>query len=140
MKNSRYKIKIICGYRKEQEYTIDANEAHKAYFLFNNPDMRGTFESGLALRGSDILRIVPDYQATMGWNHTHQLTDDDYNQMHKEGVMSKFQKIMADAKEIARIGNTEDMRTPLLDLVRGKYIVLEARSGSKFAQKVLASK
>lgn len=137
MKESKFKIKIVCGYRKDQEFTIDANETHKAYYLFNNPDKRGTFNNGLAIKGSDIQRIEPDYNATMGWNHIHQLTSDDWNELQSTGTAQKLQSIMARAKEIARIGESDDFFTPLIDLVTKKYSLLENRSGSDFAQKVL---
>ena len=137
MKESKFKIKIVCGFRKEQEFTINANEAHKAYYLFNNPEMRGTFENGLAIKGSDISRIEPDYAATMGWNHSHQLTGDDWNELHSTGVAGKLQSIMAKAKEIARIGEPDDFFTPLIDLVQNKYLELGGRTGSTYSQKVL---
>ena len=140
MKQSKYKVKIICGFRKEQEYTINANEAHKAYYLFNNPDKRGTFEDGLAIKGSDISRITPDYNAIMGWNHTHVLTDDDYNELRISGVMDKMQNILTSAKEIARIGVPEDFKEALIDLVKTKYPLLASRKGSTFAQEVLEAK
>lgn len=137
MKTSKYKIKVVCGFRKEQEFTIDVNEAHKAYFLFNNPEKRGTFDTGLALKGSDIQRIEPDYNATMGWNHTHQLTSDDWNELRNNGVLDKLLQIMAMAKEVARVGTVEDLQLPLVDL-KGKYQLIGERTGSSFAQKVLS--
>jgi len=140
MKTSKFKIKIVSGYRKEQEFTIDANEAHKAYYLFNNPDKRGTFDTGLAIKGSDIQRIEPDYNATMGWNHTHQLTSDDWNELKDNGSVLKLSEIMSSAKEIARLDNKEDFSLPLIDLVKGKYLSIASRKGSDYAQKVLAGK
>lgn len=140
MKESKYKIKIVCGFRKDQEFTIDANEAHKAYYLFNHPDKRGTFNNGLALKGSDIQRIEPDYNATMGWNPTHQLTGDDWNEIHSSGVMAKFQIIMASAKDIGRHGLIEDLKEPLVYLVKEKYPELGEISGSKYAQELLEAK
>ena len=140
MKQSKYKVKIVCGFRKEQEYTINANEAHKAYYLFNNPDTRGTFDDGLAIKGSDIQRIVPDYNATMGWNHTHVLSDDDYNELRLNGVMQKLQGILASAKEVARIGEANDFKLPLIDLVKEKYPALTDRSGSAFSIEYLEGK
>jgi predicted enzyme related to lactoylglutathione lyase len=140
MKESKYKIKIVCGFRKEQEFTINANEAHKAYYLFNNPEKRGTFNNGLAVKGSDIQRIEPDYNATMGWNHTHQLTSDDWNELHANGVMQKMQGIMASAKEIARVGESQDFITPLVDLVKNKYQAIAERGGSSYAQQLLSNK
>ena len=116
MIQSKYKIKIVCGYRKEQEFSINANEAHKAYYLFNNPEKRGTFENGLAIKGSDIQRIEPDYNATMGWNHTHQLTSEDWNQLNSEGVSDKIRDILFLAKEVARDANPADLARPLIAL------------------------
>lgn len=139
MKTSKYKAKIVCGFRKEQEFTIDANELHKAYYLFNNPEKRGTFNNGLALKGSDIQRIEPDYNATMGWNHTYQLTNDDWTELNTTGVAKKIRGIMAYAKEVARVGTVEDLQTSLIDL-KDKYPLLSDRTGSTFAQQVLEAK
>jgi hypothetical protein len=139
MKTSKYKIKVVCGFRKEQELTIDANEAHKAYYLFNHPDKRGTFNNGLAIKGSDIQRIEPDYNATMGWNHTHQLTGDDWNEIHRTGVADKFLAILAGAKEIGRTAEIADLQKPMIEL-KEKYPALDGRKGSEFAQKVLITK
>lgn len=136
MKTSKYKIKIVCGYRKEQEFTIDANETHKAYYLFNHPDKRGTFNNGLAIKGSDIQRIEPDYVATMGWNHTHQLTHDDHNELRANGVAEKIQGIMYLAKEVARNGKKEELIKPLIEL-KQIYPQLASREGSEYAKKLL---
>lgn len=138
MKTSKYKLKIVCGFRKEQEFTIDANEAHKAYYLFNNPEKRGTFDTGLAIKGSDIQRIEPDYNATMGWTHTHQLTSEDHNELYQNGVKQKLQGIMSSAKEIARIGDATDLSLPLIDL-KDKMFYLN-RGGSDFAKQILGNK
>lgn len=135
---SKYKIKLICGFRQDQEYTVDANEAHKAYYLFNNPEFRTTFSDGLAIQGKDIQRIVADYHATMGWNSTHKLDSDDMNELHRIGVVQKLNEIMANAKEIARVAEPDELNTPMLLLVKGKYA--ELSTGSTFAQKVLENK
>lgn len=139
MKTSKYKVKIVCGYRKDQEFTIDANETHKAYYLFANPDKKMIFSSGLAVKGSDIQRIEPDFNATMGWNQSHLLTGDDHNQLSREGIKDKFQGIMAGAKEIARTGKPQELQTPLIDL-KGAYPALAGRGGSSYAQQVLENK
>lgn len=136
MKKSKYYIRVICGYRKEQEYLVNANEAHKAYYIFTNPDKKAVFDDGLALKGSDIQRIVPDYNSAMGWNPNHQLTNEDWNELHSNGLMEKMQGIMSLAKEVAKNGSQEELTTPLIELSE-KYPQL--RSGSAYAQKILGA-
>lgn len=115
------KVKVIVGFRGEQHHTIDADEAHKAYYLFEHPTERGIFGNGVAIRGQDIQTIVPDYQASMGWNSTHELDSDDHNELNKSGVSGKLQKLMAAAKEIAVLGDPQDMNIPLGELLKNKY-------------------
>lgn len=136
MKTSKFKVRLICGFRQDQEYSIDANEAHKAYYLFTHPDERGVFSDGLAILGRDIQRIVPDYHGTLGINPSHKLTGNDYNQLHAEGTMTKMKTIMSLAKEVAKNEDPEELSTPLIDLHKGKYLELND-GGSKYAQQVL---
>ncbi len=97
------KIKIITGFRKDQFHTIDSEEAHKAYYLFLNPEKRGVFKNGVAIQGSLIQSIEPDYHATMGWNETHQLDSDDWNEINRKGVAKKMKNLLSDAKEVVRL-------------------------------------
>lgn len=113
-------IKIITGFRKDQALSISAEEAHKAYYLFFNPDARSSFSDGLAIKGSEIDRIEPDYQATMGWNHTHVLDEDDMNEIRTKGIDRKLKAIMYQAIEVAKLGEAADLNQPL-SLVIEKY-------------------
>lgn len=97
------KVKIILGFREDQQFTIDGEEAHKAYYIFLNPEKRTIFSNGLAVIGKNIQQIVPDYQATMGWNSTHELDGDDWNEIKKVGIDRKFQKLLSLAKEVASL-------------------------------------
>ena len=99
------KVKIITGFRKDQHHTIEADEAHKAYYLFFNPDKRAIFKNGLALIGADVRGIEPDYNATMGWNHTHELDDYDWNEIRGKGIDNKLRDLLYSAKNIAQSGN-----------------------------------
>lgn len=96
-----YKIKIITGFRQEQYYVIDANEAHKAYYLFNNPEKRGVFNNGVALIGKNIQGIEPAYNETMGWKPTHVLDGDDWEEINLKGVGNQMKKLMSLGKEIS---------------------------------------
>lgn len=100
----KLKIKIITGFRLDQHYTIDAEEAHKAYYLFLNPKERGIFKNGVALIGAHIQGIEPDYNSTMGWNPDHVLTADDLNQIREQGVDGLLRDALYAAKEAATTG------------------------------------
>jgi len=114
------KVKITVGFRKDQHYTIDAEEAHKAYWLFLHPDERGVFENGVALRGQDIQSIEPDYNATMGWNPTYQLGDDDWNELKDSGVDRKLRNILSEAKQVSQIMSAEKINLPLSEVKKMK--------------------
>jgi len=89
--------------------------------LFDHPDTRSTFKDGLAIKGDQIQEIVPDYQGTMGWNATHVLDSDDWNELNGNGVARKMRQIMSAAREIAKLGAPEDLNTPLGELMKNKY-------------------
>lgn len=112
-----YKVKLIVGYRRDQEHTIDADEAHKAYYLFLNPDTRTVFSNGLAIKGDQIQEIVPDYHGSMGWNPTHQLDSDDWNEIHRLGVHRKITHMLSIASQIAQTATAEEINTPLTELI-----------------------
>lgn len=107
MKNLNHlKVKIITGYRKDQYYTISAEEAHKAYFLFLNESKKSIFKdphgNPIAIRGKDIRGIEPDYNAIMGWNPTHSLDSDDWNEIRSKGIDKQIQSALAEATWIAQ--------------------------------------
>lgn len=110
------KIKIKTGFRTDQHYTIDAEEAHKAYWLFLNPNERGVFNNGVALRGQDIQSIEPDYNATMGWNPTHILDSNDWNELREKGIDRKLRDILTSAKQVAQIEAPEKMNLLLSEI------------------------
>lgn len=100
MKNLQ--IKIITGFREDQHYSVPMEEAHKAYYLFLNPEMRGVFSTGLALIGKNIQAIEPDYHSSMGWNKSYLLGPDDYAELRSKGVETKLRDLMYTAKLIAQ--------------------------------------
>jgi hypothetical protein len=118
----KYSVKLIVGFRRDQEHSIPAVEAHKAYYLFTHPDERGIFSNGLAIKGDQIQEIVPDYHNTVGWNASHQLNDDDWNELRGKGIMQKMQFIMSNAKEIGTRGDQRELSTPLNELLKGKSL------------------
>ena len=102
------KVKIITGFREDQHYTIEAEEAHKAYYLFLNPEKRGVFNNGVAVIGKNIQGIEPDYNATMGWNQSHELDDDDWVEIRTKGVDNKLRDVLYNAKQLAYLTKKDE--------------------------------
>lgn len=120
------KIKITTGFRKDQVYSIPVEEAHKAYYLFLNPDARTVFSNGLAIRGSEIQRIEPDFQGTMGWNENHQLGTEDWNELNATGVARKLNTLLSTAKDVAQNATPQELNLKLSDLITSKYPQLQS--------------
>lgn len=116
----KYHIKLITGFREDQEIDIPMQEAHKAYYLFRNPDERGVFENGIAIIGKDIRKIVPDWNKTMGWNATHKLDDDDWNEIRRYGVEDKMRKLLEIAEQTIPLveKNMALMKMPLVEVMK----------------------
>ncbi len=100
-------IKIVTGFRSDQYHTIKPEEAHKAYYLFLNPESRGIFDNGLAIIGKNIQSIEPDYNATLGLNPLHKLDEYDYREIREKGLKKSMEYVLNRAKEIAVKGNME---------------------------------
>lgn len=114
------KIKIITGFREQQYYVIEAHEAHKAYYLFNNPEARTTFENGTALIGKNIQGIEPAWNETMGWNPTHELDDDDWTDIREKGMDKKLSNLLAEARKVAQLAEMkpEYLKMSLFEIER----------------------
>jgi len=118
------KIKITTGFRENQYRIIDAEEAHKAYYLFMHPEERGIFSNGVALQGKNIQQIEPAYNETMGWNPTHDLDDDDWNEIRAKGIDRKLRDLLSEAKKTADlIEKNPQMLTKTLS--EAKQLLLE---------------
>jgi hypothetical protein len=112
---SKYNVKIITGYGGES-FSVPMEEAHKAYYLFNNPQARGTFNNGIAIRGQDIMRIEPDYNAYFGWNPAYKPTAEDSAQITP--AREKFHKLLSAASELSK--NIQQLNTPLSMLIENQ--------------------
>lgn len=112
------KVKIITGFRENQYFVIDAEEAHKAYYLFLHPEERGVFNNGVALIGKNIQGIEPAFNETMGWNPTHKLGDDDWNELKSKGIAEKLNNTLFEAKQVAQLEKPETMMKPLSEVKR----------------------
>lgn len=100
-------IKITTGYREDQFVYIPLEEAHKAYWLFLNPEQRGVFSNMATLVGRDIHNIEFDYHTLMGWNPTHKLDNHDYNELRDKGYLEKGKKFMEQVKQVSVLANEQ---------------------------------
>lgn len=117
MKN--FIVRITTGFSENQQFNIGIEEAHKAYFLFRNPEKRGVFDNGIALIGRDIRTIQPDWHASMGWNPTHKLDDDDWNEINAK-VKDELKTLMEKANDVSYLieGNPALMATTLSEAIK----------------------
>lgn len=96
------KVKLITGYREDQYRIIDSEEAHKAYFIFLNPEQRTVFKGGVAMIGKDIKGIEPAYNETMGWNPKHKMDEADWNEVRNKGVQKRLDLRLEVARLVAQ--------------------------------------
>src|SRR5574343_1169103 len=115
-----YHIKVITGFRDDQFVSIPMQEAHNAYHLFKNPDQRGVFNNGIALVGSSIREIIPDYNKTMGWNPDYKLNSRDYVELSRTGVEEKMGVLMEKARQVADLAANDLtlLANPLGDILK----------------------
>jgi len=99
----KYYIKVITGFRPDQETTIPMQEAHKAYYLFRHPEERGVFKCGVALIGRNIQEIKPDWNATMGYKPTYNLTGDDWTEIRNRGIEDFMKFLLEKAKDVSEL-------------------------------------
>lgn len=111
-------IKITTGYDEDQKYTVSAEEAHKAYYIFMNPEKRAIFSNGLALTGKDIKGIKPDYNASMGWNPGYEIKPHEWQYIRDDGVERGLEKLMQNAKDVAYLAvkNQELLRKRMSEI------------------------
>lgn len=127
----KYWVKIVTGFRADQEFSIPAEEAHKAYYIFLHPEARTIFSTGVALKGDQIQRIVPDYIRTMGWNPAHQLKTEDWAEIGSSGVERHSKRFLYVAQEIAKNGDMSDLGKMIPELIETKYPELGKDSALK---------
>lgn len=123
-----FQIKLVLGFRQDQYEIIDGSEAHKAYYLFLHPNERAIFSNGLAIIGKNIQDIKPAYNETMGWNPTHVLDDDDWNQIRNSGKEKIMRDILIEAKKVAQIA---EKNKSLLNKTLSEANILMLKDGKK---------
>lgn len=94
--NLKRYFKIHLGYGDEMKLSIGEDEIERVMTAFLTGKKIQT--SAGAIDGSKILLIKEDWNKTMGWNETHQLTSDDWNEINQKGVDNLYQGYLENLK------------------------------------------
>jgi hypothetical protein len=89
-------FKIHLGYNDEMKLSIGEEEIAKVMTAFLTGKKIQT--SAGAIDGSKIILIKEDWNKTMNWNETHQLTSDDWNELKNNGVEDLYKGYLEDLK------------------------------------------
>ncbi len=108
---SMKKFKIVYGFGEGEYLAISGNELHKAIALFMEKNGRAIFENG-AIRGQDIMRIVPDWHAVRGWNKSWGMTPDDFEDI--KPLEADYKEAYRRASYLAEFAIKENRRDLLL--------------------------
>ncbi len=93
-------IKIKTGFLDHQYFIIEDEEYHKAKYLFLNPEARTIFLNGVAIIGKNIHGFEPAYNEIMGWNPTHKIDADDWNEIRKKGIKRDMEKLELQSMQV----------------------------------------
>lgn len=131
-------FKIQYGYNEADYLPITENELMKAIALFIEGNGRGIFEAG-AIRGQDIMRIVPDWHRDQGWNQGWKMTPEDFEAISH--LQRPYQELYSQAKMLTEMALRENkpelLKQPLQEVLKLIPVKLEI---SDEASKLLADK
>ncbi len=97
--------KVVFGFNEADYISIKGEELPKAIALFMEKTGRANFENG-AIRGQDIMRIVPDWHKAKGWNQGWKMTADDFEDI--KPLEESYRIAYERAKEIAEFAIKEN--------------------------------
>ena len=115
-------FKIVTGFDASEYFEIDTEELARAYHCFLS-DGKMITKNGIALRGKNILRIEPNWNALMGWNKGYKPTAYDMTFIPKTKKDNAF-KIMLLSKKRAATALQEN-NTQLLTLKETDLLALK---------------
>ncbi len=112
-------FKIVYGFNQDEYLEIDENELAKAIAIFMQGNGRASFHSG-AVRGQDIMRIIPDWHTTMGWNKGHKMTSDDHAEVKRFEIIYRdtYNTAKMLAEYATKANKPELLSIPLADAVK----------------------
>ena len=98
-------FKIQYGYNEADYMPITEDELPKALAIFIDGSDKAIFRNG-AIRGQDIMRIVPDWHTAKGWNKGYKMGPEDYSEI--KPLENSYNQTYNQAKLIAEIAIREN--------------------------------
>ena len=93
-------FKVVYGFNRDQYIEITKQDLPKAYYGFLT-EGKIVFSDGHAMKGRDIIRIEPNWNAVMSWHKDYVPKDEDFYHIGEKRKEAAF-NLMSQAKEIAR--------------------------------------
>ena len=129
-----YRVKV--GYRDDEFLSVSENELPKAQVLFLEGNGRALFDEG-AIRGNDVMRILPDFHRARGWVRSWKMQDADYADIQhlEKPYRDTYQLAENIAKEIIK-QNRRELLSENKSLKELEEIVLRGLSGGEDIKKL----
>jgi len=115
-------FKVVYGFNRDQYIEITKQDLPKAYYGFLT-EGKIVFSDGHAMKGRDIIRIEPNWNAVMGWHKDYVPKDEDFYNIGEQRKRVAID-LMMQAKEIAK----EVSETKNINLLSQPFIVKEIES------------
>lgn len=95
--NIGYRYLVRYGYGDEMTISIEEKDLEKAVYAWMS--QRKVNLTDALLDGKYIISITEDFHSPMGWNKSHKLEDEDWNQLRKSGVLDYYKDKINSAKQ-----------------------------------------
>lgn len=97
MNTNKLYFRVKVGYGHNEYIPIEGKkELEKAIWAFSTND-KAVFDKGL-VRGQDIIAITEDWHREMGWNPTHIIEGEDWQEIKEKGVQKKYENLISSVK------------------------------------------
>lgn len=117
-------FKIITGYNEQQFFRIEADELHKAYFVFMNENSRTIFKNGRTLLHRELLKIEPDVNYVMGWLPDYKLAGEDFKIIEENTICKKMEYDTRLARDVAyKITSPQQLNMPMYEVAQSLQIL-----------------
>lgn len=117
-------FKIITGYNEQQFFRIEADELHKAYFVFMNENSRTIFKNGRTLLHRELLKIEPDVNYVMGWLPDYKLSGEDFKIIEENTICKKMEYDTRLARDVAyKITSPQQLNMPMYEVAQSLQIL-----------------